>query len=57
MAGLEAGAVGFDECSETELLSNLSEGDLRRICREQLMDGADTRQVLKARERFQNAGS
>ena len=40
-----------------DLLSNLTEGDLRRVCRDQLMDGADTRQMIEAHERFQNAGS
>lgn len=46
-----------DQDKLLELLSNLTEGDLRRICRDQLMDGADTRQVIEAHERFQNAGS
>lgn len=40
-----------------DLLSNLTEGDLRRVCRDQLMVGAETRQVIEAHERFQNSGS
>jgi hypothetical protein len=46
-----------DQDELLEFLSNLTQGDLIRICGDQLMDGADTRRVLKAHELFQNAGS
>lgn len=45
-----------DQDELLEFLDNLTQGDLIRICRDQLMDGADTRRVLGACDRFQNAG-